>query len=111
MAERVARAPSPRPGPSTSQKPVDQTSKNMNELVQHWQKSNLISVPRGYTLPLGLGKERTRYLSRRARGYGVEVSNNGSGGRHATTTLTGIEDAGRRGARTRSRREMAGEDE
>jgi hypothetical protein len=51
MAERVAKAPSPRPGPSTSQKPVDQASKNMNELVQHWQKSNLISVPREYTPP------------------------------------------------------------
>jgi hypothetical protein len=53
MAQRVARAPSPRPGPSTSQKPMDGASQNMNDLRERWQKSNLISVPRGYSPPLG----------------------------------------------------------
>jgi hypothetical protein len=56
-------------------------------------------------------KERTRHLSRRARGYGVQASNNGSGGRHSTTTLTGYEDRGRRQGEKRKHSEMAGEDE
>ncbi|PMD19169.1 hypothetical protein NA56DRAFT_705743 [Hyaloscypha hepaticicola] len=56
-------------------------------------------------------KERTRNLSRRARGYGVQASNNGSGGRHSTTTLTGYEDRGRRQGKKRTHSEMAEEDE
>jgi hypothetical protein len=76
----------------------------------HGDDVESLKVPEG-AFEVAHVKERTRHLSRRARGYGVEASNNGSSGRHSTTTLTGFEDAGRRGAKKRSYREMAGEDE
>ena len=75
----------------------------------HGVSTEALKVP-GDAFEVAHSKQRTRKLSRRARGYGVKASDNGADGRHSTTTLTGYEDAGRRGVK-RSYREMVGEDE
>ena len=75
----------------------------------HGDGTEALKVPED-AFEVAKSKERTRNISRRARGYGAKVSDNEAGGRHNTTTLTGYEDAGRRGVK-RSHREMAGEDE
>jgi hypothetical protein len=75
----------------------------------HGVGTEALKVP-GDAFEVAHSKERTRKLSRRARGYGVKASDNGADGRHSITTLTGYEDAGRRGVK-RSYREMVGEDE
>lgn len=53
VAAKAANNPSPAPRPSTSRPSLDQASQIMNKLVQDWEKSNLLSVPRGYRPPLG----------------------------------------------------------